>query len=170
MWRRNRQPDSLGFRRDHFHPLCGGSRIDGSPGTLAQRRHSAFQLIGLLFVALALYICYDAASALAGRAAPAASPLGIGMAFASLVIMPFLARAKRKVGSTLESKALVAESAQTALCSYLAAILLGGLLLNALFGWWWADPVAALMMVPIIVREGIRGLRGTSPCVDDCCP
>ena len=82
--------------------------------------------------------------------------------------MPLLARAKRRVAFQLGSGALAAESKQTSLCAYLSAILLGGLALNALFDWWWADPVAALAMVPIIAREGIDGVRGRSAC-GDCC-
>lgn len=125
--------------------------------------------IGVLFVALASYIAYEAGSALVGGEAPAASGLGIALASLSLVVMPYLARAKRRVGATLHSRALIAESTQTSICAYLSAILLGGLVLNATLGWWWADPVAALTMVPIIAREGIEGLRGTPACADDCC-
>jgi divalent metal cation (Fe/Co/Zn/Cd) transporter len=80
--------------------------------------------------------------------------------------MPLLARAKRLSASNLESRAMKADSRQTDLCAYLSAILLGGLVLNALLGWWWADPVAALIMVPIIAREGFEGLRGEA--CDDC--
>ena len=87
-------------------------------------------------------------------------------ALASLVVMPVLARAKRRVAARLESRALAADSRQTDLCAWLSAILLGGLGLNALWGWWWADPVAALVMVPIIVREGVQALRGET--CDDC--
>lgn len=144
-------------------------RADAAPARRARVEQISHRTIGLLFVVLALYIAGDAASALVRREAPSASPLGIVLAAASLVVMPILARAKRRVGTALGSRALVAESAQTALCSYLSAILLGGLLLNAVLGWWWADPVAALMMVPIIAREGISGLRGAPPCADDCC-
>ena len=78
--------------------------------------------------------------------------------------MPFLARAKRRVGIALSSRALVADSKQTELCVYLSAITLGGLLLNAFLGWWWADPAAALIMVPIIIREGIEGLKAKACC------
>ena len=74
--------------------------------------------------------------------------------------MPLLVRSKRKVARSIKSAALMADSKQTELCTYLSAILLAGLLLNALLGWWWADPIAALIMVPIIVKEGIEGLRG----------
>jgi divalent metal cation (Fe/Co/Zn/Cd) transporter len=92
---------------------------------------------------------------------------GIVLAIASLIVMPLLVRAKRKVARRINSAALMADSKQTELCTYLSAILLAGLLLNALVGWWWADPVAALVMVPIIVKEGIEGLRGDTCCDDD---
>jgi len=92
---------------------------------------------------------------------------GIILASASLIVMPLLVRAKRKVARGIKSGALMADSKQTELCTYLSAILLAGLLLNALVGWWWADPVAALIMVPIIVKEGIEGLRGENCCDDD---
>jgi divalent metal cation (Fe/Co/Zn/Cd) transporter len=143
---------------------------DAAPVRRARVERISHRVIGLLFVALALYIAYDAGSALGHREAPSASPLGIALAIASLVTMPYLARGKRRVGSALGSRALISESAQTSLCSYLSAILLGGLLLNAVLGWWWADPVAALLMVPIIAREGVGGLRGTAVGTDDCCP
>ena len=93
--------------------------------------------------------------------------IGIALAALSLVVMPLLVRAKRRVAKAIGSKALDADATQTALCTYLSAILLGGLLLNALVGWWWADPVAALVMVPIIVKEGLEGIRGER-CEDDC--
>jgi len=78
--------------------------------------------------------------------------------------MPLLVRAKRKVATVLGSAAMSADAKQTELCTYLSAILLGGLLLNALFGWWWADPIAALVMVPIIAKEGIEAVRGETCC------
>ena len=142
---------------------------DAAPVHRARIEQISHRVIGLLFIALALYIAYDAGRALVRREAPATSPLGIALAVSSLVVMPVLARAKRRVGAALGSRALISESAQTSLCSYLSGILLGGLLLNAFVGWWWADPVAALLMVPIIAREGIGGLRGTPPGADDCC-
>jgi divalent metal cation (Fe/Co/Zn/Cd) transporter len=86
--------------------------------------------------------------------------VGVGLSVASLVVMPVLARAKRRVAARLDSRALHADSHQTDLCAWLSAILLGGLVLNALAGWWWADPAAALVMVPIIGREGLEALRG----------
>jgi divalent metal cation (Fe/Co/Zn/Cd) transporter len=93
---------------------------------------------------------------------------GIVLAVLSLMVMPILARAKRQVGIELGSRALQADSFQTSICMYLSAILLGGLALNAAFGYWWADPLAALVMVPIIVREGLEALRGEH--CDDCAP
>jgi divalent metal cation (Fe/Co/Zn/Cd) transporter len=96
--------------------------------------------------------------------APAKSIPGIVLAIASLIVMPLLARAKRRVASALNSGAMQADSRQTDLCAYLSAILLGGLIVNALFGWWWADPVAGLVMIPIIAREGVEGLRGETCC------
>jgi divalent metal cation (Fe/Co/Zn/Cd) transporter len=126
------------------------------------------RIVGVLFLALALYVTLDAANALFTREVPEASTVGIVLAAASLVVMPLLARAKRKVAIALGSRALRAESQQTQLCTYLSAILLGGLTLNAFFGWWWADPAAALVMVPIIGREGLQALRGHDRCVDDC--
>jgi divalent metal cation (Fe/Co/Zn/Cd) transporter len=101
------------------------------------------------------------------RVAPQESLLGIAIAALSLFVMPTLAREKLKVASALSSRAIHAEARQTDICMYLSAILLGGLGLNALFGWWWADPVAALAMVPFITREGRDALRAHASC-DDC--
>lgn len=120
--------------------------------------------VGLCFVALAIYVSYDSVKSLIRREAPQESLVGIVLAAVSLVVMPLLVRAKRKVARAIKSNALMADSKQTEICTYLSAILLGGLMLNALFGWWWADPVAALIMVPIITKEGIEALRG-----DTCC-
>ena len=125
-------------------------------------------MVGLLFLALAIYVAWDAGSSLLQREVPKQSTVGIVLAAASLLVMPFLARAKRRVGVQLGSRALQAESTQTALCTWLSGILLLGLGLNALFGWWWADPVAALAMVPIIAREAWDALHGEPSCADDC--
>jgi divalent metal cation (Fe/Co/Zn/Cd) transporter len=89
------------------------------------------------------------------------------LACVSLIVMPMLSRAKRKVGLALGSAAMHADAKQTEFCTYLSAILLLGLLLNAIFGLWWADPVAGLVMVPIIAKEGIEGLQGKA-CIDCC--
>ncbi len=128
----------------------------------------SLRIVGVCFVILALYVSYDSIKSLIRREAPEESIVGIVLAAVSLVIMPLLVRAKRKVARGIKSNAMMADSKQTELCTYLSAILLGGLLLNALLGWWWADPVAALIMVPIIVKEGIEGLRGETCCDDEC--
>ena len=141
---------------------------DADPERRERVERASQRMIGALFLALALYVVVDAVSALAAREAPDESWTGIALAAASVVVMPWLARAKRRVGIALGSRALTAESTQTSLCMYLSAILLAGLTLNALLGWWWADPVAALVMVPIIAREGIEGLRGHPACADGC--
>jgi divalent metal cation (Fe/Co/Zn/Cd) transporter len=127
------------------------------------------RVIGASFLALALIVAIEATISLARHEMPKPSTLGVAIALASLVSMPLLSRAKRRVASRLASSALAADAGQTALCAYLSAILLGGLVLNALFGWWWADPVSALIMVPIIAREGLQGLRGRPACIDGCC-
>lgn len=126
------------------------------------------RIVGVLFIALGIYVTWDAANALLKREAPEESNVGMALAVASLIVMPLLARAKRKVAITLDSRALRSEAQQTQLCTYLSAILLGGLALNAMFGWWWADPAAALIMVPIIGKEGVEALRGHDTCNDAC--
>ena len=131
-----------------------------------RREELALRLVGASFLVLAAYITFDAGKSLLLREPPDVSVVGILLSIASLVVMPLLARAKRRAAASLNSRALEADSRQTDLCAYLSAILLGGLVLNALFGWWWSDPVAALMMVPIIVREGVEALRGET--CDDC--
>ena len=113
---------------------------------------------------LAGYVVWDAGTDLWFRQPPDVSWIGIAIAAASLVVMPILARAKRRVAGGLGSRAMAADARQTDLCVYLSAILLAGLGLNAVFGWWWADPVAALAMVPLIVAEGRRAWRGEHCC------
>lgn len=129
----------------------------------------SLRLVGVCFMVLAVYVTYDSVKSLIKQEAPEESVVGIVLAAVSLVIMPLLVRAKRKVARAINSGALMADSKQTELCTYLSAILLGGLLLNALLGWWWADPVAALIMVPIIVKEGIEALRGETCCDEGPC-
>ena len=126
------------------------------------------RFIGWCFLALAVYVAADSAKTLWLREPPDASVVGILLTAVSVVVMPLLARAKRHVAQGLSSAALRAEAAQTSLCAYLSAITLGGLVLNAVLGWWWADPVAALGMVPIIAKEGMEALRGDQS-GDPCC-
>ena len=137
---------------------------DGERGEARER--AALRLVGVSFLLLAAYVAFDAAKSLIRREPPEASHVGIGVAALSLIVMPLLARAKRRVAAEINSRALKADSRQTSLCAYLSAILLAGLALNALFGWWWADPAAGLLMTPIIAREGVEALRGET--CDDC--
>jgi divalent metal cation (Fe/Co/Zn/Cd) transporter len=125
-----------------------------------RREEVSLRLVGISFLLLAAWIGYEAIRALLASEAPSRSAVGIAMAVLSLLVMPWLARRKREVGRRLGSRAVVADSRQTSLCAYLSAILLAGLLLNGAFGWWWADPVAALAMTPIIIGEGLEALRG----------
>ena len=127
------------------------------------REQFAHRLVGVCFLALALYVSFEALKDLLTRSSPRVTYLGIIYAAACVIVMPLLARAKRRAATNLQSYALHADSHQSDICAYLAVILLGGLGLNALFGWWWADPLAALCMVPIILREGIGSLR-CEPC------
>lgn len=125
-----------------------------------KREKRALQLVGVSFLLLAAYVALDAGKALWLQEAPDESLVGIIVAAVSLVVMPLLANAKRQVARSIGSRALEADSRQTDLCMYLSAILLAGLGLNAVLGWWWADPLAALIMVPIITNEGIEALKG----------
>ena len=153
----------VGFGVDSLIESTSGAallwRLSGEGGG-HQREAMALRLVGVSFLLLAVWVGWEGLSTLLGREAPDESSVGIALAAVSLLVMPVLARAKRKVATGLGSKALEADSRQTDLCAYLSGLLLIGLGLNALFGWWWADPVAALAMVPIIANEGIRSLRG----------
>ncbi len=161
----------VGFGLDSVIETSSGAallwRLSHANERSAERRERAeriaLRIVGMSFLALAAYVAFEAGSDLWKREMPEHSIPGIAIAAASLIAMPLLARAKRKVARTLNSNAMRADSRQTDLCAYLSAILLGGLLLNFLLGWWWADPVAGLIMVPIIVREGVEALRG-DPC------
>jgi divalent metal cation (Fe/Co/Zn/Cd) transporter len=130
----------------------------------AERR--ALRVIGLCFLALAGYVAWAAIESLVRQQAPERSAVGIVVAAASLVAMPLLVRLKRRVARDLGSGALEAEARQTAACAWLSAILLAGLALNAGLGWWWADPVAALLMIPLIGKEGWDAVRGRTCCED----
>jgi divalent metal cation (Fe/Co/Zn/Cd) transporter len=118
------------------------------------------RIVGWCFVSLAVYVAFNSAWALVQHDKPERSIPGIVVAAVSVVVMPLLARAKRRVATGIGSAAMKADSRQADFCTYLSAILLGGLLLNAVLSWWWADSVAALVMVPIIAKEGFDSIRG----------
>ena len=121
-------------------------------------------IVWVCFVALSVYIAYEAVSDLMRKAAPEHSIAGIALACVSLIVMPILSQAKKKVGNALKSGAMKADAPQTDFCAYLSGIVLVGLVLNAGLGWWWADPIAALSMVPIIGKEGFDGIKARSCC------
>jgi len=128
------------------------------------RERAALRTIAMAFWALAAFVAVDAVRTLLGDAEPDTSHAGIALAAASLVVMPFLSWFERRTGRELGSASAVADSRQTLLCTYLSAVLLGGLLLNATLGWSWADPLAALVIAALAVREGLAAWRG-----DACC-
>jgi divalent metal cation (Fe/Co/Zn/Cd) transporter len=137
---------------------------DAARRDVAEQR--TLRLIGVGFLLLAAYVAYEAVGSLAAHRVPEHSVAGIVLAAVSLIVMPVLARSKRRVASRLGSGALEAETRQTEICAYLSAILLVGLALNASLGWWWADPLAAVGMVPLIAREGWQAVRGRTCCAD----
>lgn len=130
-----------------------------------RREKTALRLIAVSFFALAAYVTVEAVRALLGAAAADHSPVGIGLAAVSLLVMPFLSYAQRRAGREYGSVSAVADSKQTLLCTYLSGVLLVGLLANATLGWWWADPIAALVIAAVAVKEGREAWRG-----DACCP
>ena len=132
----------------------------------AERR--AQQLIAVSFFVLAAYVGVESVRSLAGGDEPDASWVGIGLAAVTAPTMPLLARAKRRVGNQLGSSATVQEGAQNMVCAYLSIALLIGLGANALLGWWWADPLAALVIAGVAFREGVQSWRGQG-CGDGCC-
>jgi divalent metal cation (Fe/Co/Zn/Cd) transporter len=158
----------VGFGIDSFIEVTSGAAllwrmsVDADVDRRERNERLALRTVGLCFIALAVYIAYESIGDLTRRQAPEHSIPGIVLACVSLLVMPLLSRAKRKIGTALGSAAMHADAKQTDFCVYLSAILLGGLLLNALFGLWWADPVAALIMTPIIAKEGFEGMRGTA--------
>jgi divalent metal cation (Fe/Co/Zn/Cd) transporter len=133
---------------------------DGDHRKREWKERISLRIVGFCFVGLALYITAESLLHLWRKDIPEESIPGIVLAVLSLGVMPLLASAKRKVARGISSGALMADAKQTEFCTYLSAILLAGLLLNALFDWWWADPLAALVMVPIIAKEGVSALQG----------
>lgn len=163
----------VGFGLDSLIEVTSGAallwRLHQDKDSLRREAAERFTLriVGSCFLLLSLYIAYDSLDAFLRGEAPARSLPGIVIAVASLIAMPLLSRAKRRVGAGLGSAAMAADARQTDFCTYLSAILLGGLLLNALLGLWWADPAAGLVMVPLIAKEGISGWQGKA-CCDNC--
>jgi divalent metal cation (Fe/Co/Zn/Cd) transporter len=128
------------------------------------REQQALRLIALSFLALAGYVTFESLRALITGSEPEASPVGIALAAVSLTVMPFLAWAQRRTGRALHSSSVVADSKQTLLCTFMSAALLVGLVLNAVAGWWWADPLAGLAIAAIAVKEGRATWRGEGCC------
>ena len=163
----------VGFGIDSFIEVTSGGvllwrmSVDADVQRRERNERRALKIVGSCFLALAAYITYESAMDLWSKKAPEHSIPGIVLACVSLVVMPLLSRAKRRVGRALGSAAMHADAKQTEFCTYLSGILLAGLLLNALSGFWWADPVASLIMVPIIAKEGIEGLQGKA--CHECC-
>jgi divalent metal cation (Fe/Co/Zn/Cd) transporter len=160
----------VGFGIDSFIEVTSGTvllwRMSVDADALKRERNEMFSLriVGFCFLALALYVGYECVSDLVSRKSPEHSIPGIVLACVSLVVMPVLSRAKKRVATGLGSSAMHADAKQTDFCVYLSAILLIGLLLNAILGWWWADPLAGLIMVPIIAKEGFDGMRARACC------
>lgn len=141
-------------------------RTDRHHGSREAVERRTLRIIAVSFLALAMYVTYESVETLWRRETPDQSIIGLALLSLSVVVMPLLGRAKRRVARSLASAALAADAMQTSLCAYLSVIALVGVGLNAVLGWWWADPVAALIMVPIIAREGVEGLRGKESCAD----
>lgn len=134
-----------------------------------QREKTALRVIAWSFFALAAYVSIDAVRALFGYGEARHSTVGIVLASVSLVVMPVLSWAQRRAGRELGSRSAVADSKQTLLCTYLSAVLLAGLVLNSTLGWSWADPIAALVIAAVAVREGIEAWQGKSCCNAPVC-
>jgi divalent metal cation (Fe/Co/Zn/Cd) transporter len=160
----------VGFGIDSFIEVTSGGvllwrmSVDADVRKRARREKLSLRIVGVCFLALAAYVGYESIFDLISRKASEHSVPGIILACVSLVVMPLLSRAKKKVGTELGSAAMHADAKQTDFCVYLSVILLLGLVLNAALGWWWADPAAALIMVPIIAKEGIDGTRAKACC------
>jgi len=142
-----------------YHRLSAEKR-GASSEDIERYEHRALRIVGVTFLALAAYILYEAGSTLWSQEPPAPSTTGLVLATMSLIVMPILAFAKLRAGQKLESRALIGDAKETFVCSYLSLALLLGLGANALLDWWWADPVAALLMLPWVAKEGVEALGG----------
>jgi divalent metal cation (Fe/Co/Zn/Cd) transporter len=159
----------LGFGIDSFVETASGLvmlwRFHGERGArdpeeLERLEHRALRLVGATLFLLAAWVAFDASRSLWERERPSPSAVGIALTAISILAMRWLARAKRRTAAQLGSRALEADAFQTTACFWLSVVTLGGIGLNAAFGWWWADPVAALAMVPLIAKEGLEAWRG----------
>ncbi|HZU22998.1 MAG TPA: cation transporter [Terriglobales bacterium] len=158
----------VGFGIDSFIEVASAAvllwriSVDADEQNRERNERVALRVVGACFIALAIYITVQSVRTLLAHRAPQHSLFGIVIAAASLIAMPLLSRAKRRVAGELRSAAMRADSRQTDFCAYLSAILLFGLAANRLLGWWWADPAAALIMVPLIANEAREGLQGNA--------
>jgi divalent metal cation (Fe/Co/Zn/Cd) transporter len=156
----------VGFGLDSVIEVASAAAVAwqfGGPDPRARERH-ALRIIALSFFALAGYVTIEAAQALLTARPAGHSTVGFVLAAVSLLVMPALSVAQRRAGRELGSASAVADSRQTLLCTYLSGVLLVGLLLNSLLGWWWADPLVALGIAAVAAREGRQAWRG-----EDCC-
>jgi divalent metal cation (Fe/Co/Zn/Cd) transporter len=160
----------VGFGIDSFIEVTSGGvllwrmSVDADVRKRERREKLSLRIVGVCFLALAAYVGYESISDLVSRKSPEYSIPGIVLACVSLVVMPLLSRAKKRVANELGSAAMHADAKQTDFCVYLSAILLVGLVLNAALRWWWADPTAALIMVPLIAKEGVEAMQGKTCC------
>ncbi|MCK2218239.1 cation transporter [Actinomadura sp. ATCC 31491] len=157
----------VGFGLDSIVEVASAAAVawQFSSADHEKREKAALRVIAISFFALAAYVTFDAVRALLGAGEAEHSAPGLILAALSLVVMPFLSAAQRRAGGALGSASAVADSKQTLLCTYLSGVLLVGLALNSLFGWSWADPIAALVIAAVAVKEGREAWRG-----DTCCP
>ncbi|GAA0917596.1 cation transporter [Nonomuraea longicatena] len=156
----------IGFGLDSVVEVASATAVawQFSAADHERRERAALRVIAISFFALAAYVSFDAVRALLAGGEAEHSTAGLVLAALSLIVMPFLSAAQRRAGRELGSASAVADSKQTLLCTYLSAVLLAGLALNSLFGWSWADPVAALVIAAVAVKEGREAWRG-----DTCC-
>ncbi|MDQ2935066.1 MAG: cation transporter [Chloroflexota bacterium] len=160
----------LGFGIDSFVESISGSVLvwrlraeaagDRDEATIERFERRAERLVGISFCALAAYIVFDAMTTLLNEERPDASPIGIALTAVSIGVMLWLARAKRRAAAELGSRALAADAEQTQACWYLSIVVMAGIGLNALFGWWWADSAAALAVSALLIREGLEAWGG----------
>jgi divalent metal cation (Fe/Co/Zn/Cd) transporter len=159
-------PALVGFGLDSVAEVASASAVawQFSGRDPEARERLALRIIAISFFALAAYVSVESVRALAGAGEAAHSTPGIVLASLSLVVMPLLSRAQRRAGRALGSVSAVADSKQTLLCTYLSAVLLAGLVVNSVLGWWWADPLAALVIAAVAVREGREAWQGQACC------